>query len=447
MSAREVVEAAIARAEGAKHLGAMVEGTYERALSSLSAIAPDAPFAGVPTFIKDLAHVEGVGIGWGSRALDRAVSRRSDRIVTHFEQAGFVSLGKSALPEFACSPTTEPSGGPPCRNPWDLDRTCGGSSGGAGALVAAGVVPLAHATDAGGSTRIPAGCCGLVGFKPSRYRLDVSSSKLLPVNVACDGVLTRTVRDTAAFFEAIEAHRPPRRVAAIGKLGDRPGRRLSIGVFVDAPTGTPVDAEVQAATRSAARRCEALGHAVEEIACPFAGTVIDDFMRYLAFLSSAQVAGARWMMHRSFDRTKVDAWTKGLGAYFANDVPGVLSAIVRLRKMPGELRAVLARGGYDVLLSPAVAEAAPMLGWLAPDVPFDVLFERVRRFIPFTPIHNATGAPAVVLPVALSEAGLPIGVQLAAGHGEDGPLLELARELEATGPLRRPSTRASVTRT
>lgn len=137
VSAREVVEAAIARAEQAEHLGAIVEGTYERALLGLAEIGPDAPFAGVPTFIKDLAHVEGVGIAWGSRALDRALSRRSDPIVTRFEQAGFVLLGKSALPELACSPTTEPAGGPPCRNPWDLDRTCGGSSGGAGALVAA----------------------------------------------------------------------------------------------------------------------------------------------------------------------------------------------------------------------------------------------------------------------------------------------------------------------
>jgi amidase len=440
VSAREVVEAAILRAEQAKDLGAIVETTFEQALARLPGIDAKSPFSGVPTFIKDLANEKGVGIGWGSRALDRAVARRSDPIVTRFEEAGFVSLGRSALPEFACSPTTEPLGAP-CRNPWDRGRTCGGSSGGAAALVAARVVPLAHATDAGGSIRIPAACCGLIGFKASRFRLDVLGSNLLPVNVASDGVLTRTVRDTSAFFEAIEARHTSHKLPAIGGIGDQPEKPLRIGVFVDAPTGSPVNPEVQAAVRRVARRCESLGHTVEEIACPFERTVIDDFMHYLAFLSWAQVVGARWMIHPSFDRTKVEPWTKGLIAHVEANVVTVMNAVVRLRRMPSTLRAVMSRGGYDVLLSPAVAEPAPKLGWLAPDVPFDVLFERVRRFIPFTPINNATGAPALVLPAALSNGGLPIGVQLAAGHGEDRLVLALGQQLEATGLLAARSAR------
>jgi amidase len=434
VSAREVVEAAIARAEQAKNLGAIVETTYEQALSALSSVAPDAPFSGVPMFLKDTARAKGTGIAWGSRALTRAESRQSDPIVIRFEEAGFVSLGKSVLPEFACSPTTEPFGGPPCRNPWDPERTCGGSSGGAGALVAARIVPLAHGSDAGGSIRIPAACCGVVGFKPSRFRLDLLGSNLSPLNVA-DGVLTRTVRDTIAFFEAIEARERPRKVAAIGNVGDKPDRQLRIAVFVDAPAGLPVDAEVQAATRSVARRCESFGHAVEEIACPFPSSVIDDFMHCLAFLSWVQVTGGRWMLHRSFDRAKVDPWTQGLGRHFLSNVVAVGNAIVRLRQMPSAMRAVMARG-YDVLLSPTLAEPAPKLGWLAPDVPFDVVFERVRKFIPFTPTHNATGCPALSLPAAISKAGLPIGVQLAAAHGEDRIILELARQLEDPALLR-----------
>lgn len=435
VSAREVVEGAIARAERAHELGAIVEATYEQALCALSSVAPDAPFSGVPMFIKDTARAKGVGIAWGSRALTRAESSRSDPIVARFEEVGLVSLGKSVMPEFACSPTTEPFGGPPCRNPWDPGRTCGGSSGGAGALVAARVVPLAHGTDAGGSIRIPAACCGVVGFKPSRFRSDIVGSKLLPVNVASDGVLTRTVRDTIALFEAIEARERPRNVAAIGRVGEKPARQLRIAVFVDAPAGLPVDAEVQAAARSVALRCEAFGHAVEEIACPFPSSVIDDFMHYLAFLSWGQVASARWMLHHSFDRAKVEPWTQGLSSYFMRNVVYAGNAIVRLRQMPSVMRAVLARG-YDVLLSPVLAEPAPKLGWMAPDAPFDVVFERVRRFIPFTPIHNATGCPALSLPAAISKAGLPIGVQLAAGHGDDRVILELARQLEDPGLLR-----------
>ena len=171
VSATEVVGAAFARAEEARPLGAIVELTYERARANAGAPRSEAALAGVPTFVKDLAQMRGVPTGWGSAASSAYVSRRTDPFVKHFEETGVVTLGKSACPELGLTATTEPLGRPPCRNPWDPSRSSGGSSGGAATLVAAGVVPMAHGSDGGGSIRIPAACCGLVGLKPSRFRL------------------------------------------------------------------------------------------------------------------------------------------------------------------------------------------------------------------------------------------------------------------------------------
>src|SRR5580704_9239076 len=168
VSAEEVLEAAIARAEEARPLGAVFEPTYERARAGAANRDPVAPLSGVPTFVKDLTQIRGVPTTWGSQAVGRYVSRGSDRIATWIEETGVVTLGKSACPELGLMPATEPLGRPPCRNPWDPSRSSGGSSGGAATLVASGVVPIAHGNDGGGSIRIPAACCGLVGLKPSR---------------------------------------------------------------------------------------------------------------------------------------------------------------------------------------------------------------------------------------------------------------------------------------
>src|SRR5215208_3677161 len=201
VTAAEVVDAAIARAEEAAHLGAIVTESYERARARARVPNVAGTLVGVPIFIKDLTHVHGVKTTWGSRGAGEYVSRRTDVVVRHLEGSGAVTLGKSATPEFGLTATTEPLGRAPCRNPWESTRSAGGSSGGSACLVAAGVVPLAHASDGGGSIRIPAACCGLVGLKPSRFRIDMEGSHLLPVNIATYGVLTRTVRDTVAFYE------------------------------------------------------------------------------------------------------------------------------------------------------------------------------------------------------------------------------------------------------
>jgi amidase len=436
---QEVVEGAIARAEEAGHLGAVFERTYDRARASAEALAAAGPLAGVPTFVKDLAQIRGVPTTWGSRAAGRYVSRATDPFAARLEALGLISLGKSACPELGLTATTEPVGFPPCRNPWDPSRTPGGSSGGAAALVAAGVVPIAHGNDGGGSVRIPAACCGLVGLKPSRFRLDMKGSDGLPVNVACEGMLTRTVRDTVAFFAAMEAQRAPRKVAPIGEVALAPPGPLRIGVFVDAPIGTPVDPDVRQAVLDAARSCETLGHHVEVIPCPFAGSVIDDFLRYWGVVAWLQMGMGRLLMHRGFDRTKVEPWTRGLAGYFGQAKRAGVAATMRLRRFAATFRDVMTR--HDVLVSPTVATPAPPLGFLATDAPFETHFERVRAFAPFTPLYNTSGAPAISLPLGRSSSGLPIGVQFAAAHGQDRVLLELASSLEASTPWERTAPR------
>lgn len=432
VSVREVIEAAIERAERASALGAIVVSTFESARSA----RPTGPWAGVPTFIKDLAQVEGVATSWGSRAVGRYVSRRTDPSLRRLFGAGLVSLGKSATPELGLTGTTEPLGASPCRNPWDPSRSSGGSSGGAGALVAAGVVPVAHASDGGGSIRIPASCNGLVGLKPTRRRFDMDGSHLLPVNVAVQGIVSRTVRDTVAFFAALERETSP--VPPIGPVRPEPRAPLRIGLFVDAPLGTPVDHEVQRAAEDAGRSCESLGHHVEAIRCPFPGQLIEDFLRFWGSLGYLYVRAGKLLTHRGFQVDRLEPWTRDVGAYFRRDLAGSLRAIARLRSAGRIYAQVMER--YDVLLSPTLGEPPPPLGHLRPDLPFDVKFERLVRFAAFTPVHNAAGAPALSLPLGRTREGLPIGVQLSARVLEERTLLELAFQLEAAQPWERMTT-------
>ncbi len=423
VSAAEVLEAAIARTEAAAALGAVVATSFDRARASLIAGAPGGDLAGLPTFVKDLCQVKGVATGWGSAGAGAFVSRTSDPFVRRFETTGVRVLGKSATPEFGLTATTEPLYREPARNPWDPTRSTGGSSGGAAALVAAGVVPLAHASDGGGSIRIPAACCGLVGYKPSRRVMDMEGSRLLPVNVAVHGVVTRTVRDTIAFHRAM---------TKLGPVDAGPARPLRIGVFVDSPVAAPVDPEVQAAVVAAGRACAALGHEVTELACPFSTQLLDDFLSYWGFLAWLQVKTARLMLHRGFDRTRVEPWTSGLAATFTAGRRATVAAIRRLRRFERVFAALMER--HDVLVSPTVACPAPPLGYLATDQPFATKFERIRAYCPFTAPYNVAGAPAISLPLGRSRAGLPIGVQFGAARGRDRTLLELATSLEAAHP-------------
>ncbi len=431
VSSAEVVEAAIVRAQSAKVLGAVVTPTFERAKTT-AVKSSTGSLSGVPTFIKDLAQVAGVRTSWGTAAAGEFVSSKSDPTVRVLEATGLISLGKSATPELGLTGTTEPLAFGPCRNPWNPKYSTGGSSGGAGALVASGVVPLAHGSDGGGSIRIPASCCGLVGLKVSRGRFDMEGSNLLPVNVAVHGVVTRSVRDTVAFWRAVEQQLGSRRMTPIGELSSHPPKRLRIGAYFDSPMGRPVHADARAATERSMKLCEQLGHKVELISCPVEKQVNEDFLRLWGFIAFTQANGGRMLMHRGFDGSKLEPWTVGFARYFSDDLRKSFTSIRRLRGFTQTWATLMER--HDVLLSPTLALPPPLLGHLTTDQPFATLFARVIEYTPFTPAINAAGAPALSLPMGMSTDGLPLGVQFAGARGQEKLLLELGRSIEEASP-------------
>jgi len=435
VSVKEVTEAAIARAEKKKDLGGLITRTFERALGVAQkyegTFLSDAPFAGVPSAVKDLAHQEGVPTTFGSRAAGATPPKKSDPFVKAFEQLGFVSIGKSATPELGLTASTEPLGFPPCRNPWDPTRSSGGSSGGAASLVASGVLPIAHASDGGGSIRVPAACCGLVGLKATRGRFDMEASRLLPVNIATHGVVSRTVRDTVAFWNAL-SKAVPTKMPSMTPVSKAPAAPLKIGLYTVTPDGSPIDPEFKAAVEDAGKLCQSLGHHVEEMGSPVRFEFIDDFIRYWSFVAWAESGTMKYLSHPEFDKAKIDPWTQGLSRSFASEKTRGARATWRL--MFGQQSFLSAFQKFDVLLSPTLGVPPPVIGELSPEVPFETKLTRLRSFVPFTPAYNVTGAPAISLPLARTKSGLPIGVMFGANRGQERVLLELASQLEEAKP-------------
>jgi amidase len=436
VSAREVVDAAAARAEAREELGAVAALCVPRAHAKVQAARPPtgpaAALWGVPTFVKDLARLEGVETTWGSAGAMGHVPSKSDPVVHTMDAVGLAIVGKSAASEFGITPTTEPKHRAPCRNPWNRAHSPGGSSGGSAALVASGVVPIAHASDGGGSIRIPASACGLVGHKPSRFVMDMDGSALLPVNIAVDGVVTRTVRDTIAYWEAVEATpRRARRAPRIGRAG-RSKTRLRIGLYTDSPLGRPVEPAPRDAAVAAGELCASLGHHVEQVRAPFEAQALDDFVTYWGFLAWIQIRTAPAMLTRRFDTQRVESLTRGLAQTFAREPLGAIRATRRLRSFARAYARAFER--FDVLVSPTVATLPPKLGWISTDASFEDWLDRVRSYVPFTPLQNAAGAPAISLPLGRAENGLPVGVQFAGPFGADATLLSLALELEEAAP-------------
>lgn len=428
----DAVEAAIGRAERVNPLlNAIATPLFETAREQAQS-PPPGVFRGVPSFIKDTDEVAGSPMLFGSRGLPNEPSEKTSPFAKQFLSLGFINLGKTTTPEFGLTGTTESMLHGPTRNPWNPRFSPGGSSGGSAALVAAGVVPMAHANDGGGSIRIPASCCGLVGLKPSRGRLaEIEGSKLFPVKILHQGMLSRTVRDTAMFFHSAEKYRRNSRLPEIG-LVTHPGGRLRIGFFAELGKNTPAHPECVAAVEEAAALCERLGHSVEEVPAPFDEGFQENFFLLWSTMAFVIIGFGKRLIHPGFDRTKIEPFTEGLAAHFRDNASRVPSALWRLRRFAHTYERGFER--YDVLMNPTLAAPPPELGFIGPEVPFHTALERLKWLIPFTPVQNVSGAPAISLPLSRNKDGLPIGVQFSSRLGAERTLLELALELEASAP-------------
>ena len=440
ISAAEACEAAVRRAERMQPLlNAVACPDYERAVATARQPTRGV-FAGVPTFVKDNVDVAGLPTNHGTEAFVAEPAAADSPFVDQLRSLGVTVLGKSRLPEFGFSASTEYVRAAPVRNPWHLDYSAGASSGGSAALVAAGVVPLAHANDGGGSIRIPAAACGLVGLKPTRGRFVADPGERLPVRIVAQGVVTRSVRDTARFIAGAEAyHRNPDLPPV--RLVEGPGRtRLRVGLVTDSVDGTATDDETRACVLATAQLLEDLGHHVEPAPLPVSSRFADDFSLYWGLLGLLVTMTGPRVFHPEFDTSLTDNLTQGLAADCRRQLLRVPGVLLRLRRSTAAYRRAFLR--HDVLLSPVLCHTTPRLGHLSPALPFEELFARLQAYVGFTPLNNAAGGPAVSLPAGLTSAGLPVGCQLSADLGDERTLLELAFELEAARPWPRIQDRA-----
>lgn len=433
VSPSELREAAMARARAANPALNAVTHWFDEPVATEVRVPDNAPLAGIPTFVKDNEEVAGFPTTQGSRAVPDIPAAHCSPIVTSLLELGLAPLGATTLPEFGLTASTESSRFGATRNPWDTDHSAGGSSGGSAAMVAAGVVPIAHANDGGGSIRIPASCCGLVGLKPSRGRLPMNPIKeRVPVRIAAQGVLTRSVRDTALFHAEMERVRPVTGLPSIGHVTAPGTQRLRIGLCLTASRGLPIHPETVAAVRAAAALCEGLGHHVEEVGPSVADDFAGDFLRYWALLAFALHHRGGAVYGSGFDGSRVEDLTKGLSAMVARHVDRIPGSLWRLRRLAQRPNTGFDR--HDLLMSPVTGYPPPPIGQLAPDVPFRTQLVRLIRFASMTPVQNVSGAPAMSLPLGRSAHGLPIGVHLAAPFGQERRLLEVALELGQASP-------------
>ena len=441
----ELVEAAIARIGSLNpKLNAVVTPMFDRARAEASVALADGPFTGVPFLLKDLvAEYAGVRFTEGSAFLDGHYTPESDSELTRrLRRAGLVVVGKTNTPELGILPTTEPRLFGPTRNPWNLDRTPGGSSGGSAAAVAAGLVAMAHGNDGGGSIRIPASCCGLFGLKPTRGR-----NPLGPIygdifsGLVVEHAVTRSVRDSAALLDATAgadlgdpyAAPPPAR-PYLEEINRQPGF-LRVAFTSRAATGVPVHADCVRAVEDAAKLCEDLGHDVTEATLDLEGDAISQ--AFIAVWS----AGTAW---------SIDDWARRTGQTPSADrfepltwalyemgncrrAADYLLAVQDLQRVARQVAQFFVQ--YDVWLSPTLAEPPLPLGSFdpTPDNPMQGIF-RAAQFVPFTPIFNATGQPAMSVPLSWNQENLPIGVQFAGRFGDEATLFRLAVQLEQARP-------------
>ncbi|MCA1712230.1 MAG: amidase [Actinobacteria bacterium] len=456
-SPTELVEDTIVRIERVNpQLNAVVRDRFEAARTEAAGELPDGPFRGVPMLLKDLGcHVAGEQTNYGTSFLrDAGLTWPTDsHLAARFRSAGLVFLGRTNVPEFGTTVTTEPVANGACRNPYDLNHSTGGSSGGSAAAVAAGLVPVAHANDGGGSIRIPASECGLVGLKPTRARVsqgpDVGESW---AGATIDGVVSRTVRDSAAILDWIGTPMPgdpywapPLPRPLVDELG-APVGKLRVGLIDRPPAGPYLDdPECRTAVTTAGKLLEELGCEVspagpeplfeEQFSQMFITTIAADTALTLQLLSGAlgrpirdeeleprnafyRLAGNDLLAKDYLAaRMWLGAWVRRMSAWWASPDQG--------------------GSGFDLLVTPTLGAPPPEIGWMTGEQEG----ERIASFIPYTAQFNVTGQPAVSLPLHWTSAGLPVGVQLVAGFGREDVLVRIASALEEAAPWkdRRPA--------
>lgn len=434
ISKRELIEATIKRAEKVEPtLNAIRDKRFQLTTLPKAPRQSKAYFDGIPSFIKDNIPVAGLANGFGSGAVPHRIEKRHDPFAKQYLSMGFELLGKSSLPEFGFNATTEPENDAPTPNPWHISYSAGASSGGAAALVASGVVPIAHGNDGGGSIRIPAACCGLVGLKPSRNRhINSLAAKALPINIVSEGVLTRSVRDSARYhFEAQKYYRN-KRLPILPMVTEPARKRLKIGVIMNAPGGPETDEALQASVLETARVLQAQGHTLKEIPFPVPQAFGDDFALYWAMMAFLVKHTGKAAFGSKFEPARLDGLSHGLANYYAKRALFTPATLVRLKRYQKAILAPFKH--YDAILSPVLRQQTPMLGHLSPQQDFESLFENLRSYIGFTPLANVSGGPAISLPSGLSSSGLPLSIQLMADLGGEQSLLELAYELEREQP-------------
>jgi amidase len=450
----ELLEAALARAAALNpRLGALVHLEPEVARRLIAAGLPDGPLRGVPFLLKDLgAEAVDFPASNGSRLLADTRYEQDSELYLRLRRAGLVTFGRTTAPEGGVGPATEAAvyGAPTC-NPWNLERTPGGSSGGAGAAVAAGILPAAHGSDGGGSIRIPASCCGLFGLKPTRARLpDGPYAGEGWAGMATDGFITRSVRDTAALLDATigadlgAPYRAPPLAGTLLAAAERPPPRLQIAFTTASLTGAAIDAECRAAVEGAAGLLAELGHTVEEAAPALdVMTMMRAWTRIVACGTTLWVERRLRARGRPLEQGELEPVARGACALAARlSGADYLAAVETIHAFGREMARFFL--GYDALLTATLAEPPAVIGRFR-HVSED--FEDVRLgpngvlpYSPFTAPFNASGQPAASLPLHWTADGLPVGVQIATAFGADELLIALSAELEAARPwfARRP---------
>ncbi len=430
LPAHALVEAALMRMDAVEpalqSVSHRADAVARRELSSLPA---EAAMRGVPWLAKDSLDYPGMPTTSCSRSRTLRTIEHGYPYVDRLRQAGLVAVGKTSMPEFGLLASTEPLAGPVTRNPWSVSHSPAGSSGGAGAAIAAGLVPLAQGSDGGGSIRTPASCCGVVGLKPGRdSTVRVRARHMIEDLLVSDSLMSRTVRDTAWGFAA--AHRNPARAMVRQARGDR----LRIAVVDHGLRGQRPHPEVADAIRRCADLCGSLGHQVEAARWPVDGdAVLTAFEDLWSHLAADCVDAVRPLIGGHRREACLEPWTLAL-ADRAERLP--LSALEHiyghLARLPAQLADFFEK--FDVLLSPVLGAPPPLLGRYGPSVPVETLLPDMFEWIAYTPLHNLGGIPAISLPLFHGDGGLPIGSMFSADRGQEDRLLALAYELEAACP-------------